>query len=132
MGEDVFCCKHRNIQGWVRIGRDYKQLNELIPYDFYKFPNVEDLFAKLVQGESPPAVLSCLDLSGTFTHLLIDEEAANILVLNAHMGLLGTQRLPYDAKITPSQFHSAMDKILDKIDHTACCINDILVETSDV
>ena len=88
--------------------------------------------AKLAQGGSQPKVFSVLDLSGAFNQLLLDKDAARLLVLNTHKGLFGTSRLTYGVKVAPAQFQSCMDKILAGIDKVFCYIDDILIATSSV
>ena len=107
----MVCVQKAN--GGIRISEDYKQVNERILADDYKLPNIQDLLAKLTQGNEPK-IFSCLDLSGAFNQLLLDEEAANVLALNTHRGLLAAKRLTYGVKIAPAQFQAAMDKILEE------------------
>ena len=121
----------RKTDGGVRICGDDKRVNERIESDGYRVPNIQDLLAKLSQG-SQPQYFTCLDLSGAFNQLLLDEEAAKVLVLNTHRGLLVTKRLPYGIKVAPAQFQAAMDKILAGIPHVFCYIDDILIATKDV
>ena len=49
-------------------------------------------------------MFTVLDLSGAFNQLLLDEEAAKLLDLNTHKGLLATKRLTYGVKVAPAQF----------------------------
>ena len=127
-GTPVVCVQKQN--GGVRICGDYKRLNDLIEPDSYKLPNVQDLLAKMAQA-GQPNVFSCLDLSGAFNQLLLDEDAAKVLVLSTHKGLLATKRLTYGVKPAPGQFQAAMDKILAGIDNVFCYIDDILIATGD-
>ena len=127
-GTPVVCVQKAD--GEIRICGDYKQVNQRITSDGYKLPNIQDLLAKLTQGNQPK-VFSCLDLSGAFNQLLLDEEAAKVLVLNTHRGLLATKRLTYGVKVAPAQFQAAIDKILAGIPNVTSYIDDVLVATRD-
>ena len=127
-GTPVVCVQKS--QGGVRICGDYKRVNERIASDGYRLPNVQELLSKLTQG-SQPRVFSCLDLSGAFNQLLLDEDSAKLLVLNTNRGLLATKRLTYGVKVAPAQFQAAMDKILAGVPNVCCYIDDILVATKD-
>ena len=116
--------------GKIRVCGDYKAVNEVIEDDSYKFPNVQDLFAKLAQDGLQPKVFTVLDLSGAFNQLLLDEEAAKLLVLNTHKGLLATKRLTYGVKVAPAQFQACIDKVLGGVKHVFTYIDDILIATA--
>ena len=91
-------------------------------------PNIQDLLAKMTQGNQPK-VFSCLDLSGAFNQLLLDDEAAKILILNTHRGLLATKRLTYRLKVAAAQFQAAIDKILAGILNVTLYIDDVFIAT---
>ena len=119
-------------QGAVRVCGDYKAINEVIEDDGYKLPNILDMFAKFAQGGKQPGVYSVIDLAGAFNQLLLDDDSANLMVLNTHRGLMGTKRLCFGVKTAPAQFQAAMDKILTGIPHVFCYIDDILIATDSV
>ena len=118
-------------QGGVRICGDYKGVNEMIENDGYKLPNLQDMFVKIAQN-GQPRVYSVLDLQGAFNQLYLDEESAQLLVLNTHKGLMGAKRLCFGVKTAPAQFQATIDKILAGIPHVYCYIDDILIATDSV
>ena len=118
--------------GAIRVCGDYKQVNNLIEDDGYKLPNVQDLFAKLAEQGSQPKVYSVIDLAGAFNQLFLDTEAAQLLTLNTHKGLLAPKRLCFGVKTAPVMFQATMDKILVGIPHQFCYIDDILIATDTV
>jgi hypothetical protein len=118
--------------GSVRVCGDYKAVNAEIEDDGYKLPNAQDMFAKIAQNGKVPQVYSVLDLAGAFNQLLLDSESSQLLVLNTHQGLMGTNRLCFGVKTAPAQFQATMDKILSGVKGVFCYIDDILVVTESV
>ena len=116
-------------QGGLRVCGDFKEVNELILDDGYKLPNCQDLFARIAVSGSQPKIYSVIDLAGAFNQLYLDQESADILVLNTCRGLLGTKRLCFGIKTAPAQFQATIDKILAGIDNVFIYIDDILVTT---
>ena len=117
--------------GSIRICGDYKRLNEQIEDDGYKLPNAQDLFAKLAHDGAQPKVYSVIDLAGAFNQLLLDDESAQLLVLNTHKGLMAPKRLCFGVKTAPVIFQATMDKILAGMNNVFCYIDDILIATDN-
>ena len=113
--------------GKVRICGDYKvTINQAIDVDQYPLPRPTDLFATMAKGKS----FSKLDLSQAYQQMQLDEQSAQYLTINTHLGMYQYTRLPFGVASAPAIFQRAMDEILQGIEGTVCYIDDILVTGS--
>jgi len=64
---------------------------------------------------------------GSFEQMKLDEESAQYLTINTHMGMYQYTRLPFGVASAPAIFQRAMDEILQGIEGTVCYIDNILV-----
>ena len=73
---------------------------------------------------------SKLDLSQAYQQMVLDEESAECLTINTHLGLYQYTRLPFGVASAPAMLQRAMDMILQGIEGVICYIDDILVTGS--
>lgn len=110
--------------GDLRICGDYKiTVNPVAQPDTYPLPRIEELFAKLVGGQT----FSKLDLSSAYAQLELDEASREMVTINTHLGLFRYNRCPYGISTAPSLFQRTMDSLLADIPHTAVFLDDVLI-----
>ena len=110
--------------GKVRVCGDYKvTTNQNLDVDQYPLPKPDDLFATLANGKT----FSTLDLSQAYQQMLLEEESAQYVTVNTHLGLYQYTRLPFGVASAPAIFQRAMDVILQGIEGVICYIDDILI-----
>ena len=110
--------------GKVRVCGGYKvTVNQCLDVDQYLLPRPDDLFAMLANGKT----YSKLDLSQAYQQMVLNEELAECLTINTHLGLYQYTRLPFGVASAPAMFQRAMDMILQGVEGVFCYIDDILM-----
>lgn len=114
--------------GKIRLCGDYKvTVNQCLDVDQYPLPKQADLFATVDNGK----IFSKLDLSHAYQQMLLEENSAQYLTINTHLGLYRYTHLPFGMASAPAIFQRAMDQILQGIPGVICYIDDILVTGSN-
>ena len=110
--------------GTVRICGDYKLIvNKVSKLDGYSIPNLDDLYTKLVGGQT----FTELDLSHAYEQMLVDENSKELLTINTHKGLYRHNRLPYGVASAPGIFQRTMEGLLQGIPSTGVLLDNILI-----
>ncbi|KAJ1528985.1 hypothetical protein ONE63_007352 [Megalurothrips usitatus] len=94
-----------------------------IELDKFPMPTVEDAFSALANCN----FFSKLDLVEAYTQLPVDEETAQILTVNTHLGLFSVHRLPFGISSGPAIFQRRMTSLLAGINGVAVWLDDILI-----
>ena len=114
--------------GSLRLCGDYKvTVNQALEKDPYPLPTVEELLAKLGDGQ----IFSKIDLREAFQQLKLSEKSKSLLTVNSIIGLLQYERMPYGIKTAPQVFQKVMDKMLAGLNNVVCYIDDILIWSQD-
>ena len=117
--------------GTVRICGDYKlTVNQASKLESYPVPRVEDLFASLSGGR----LFSKIDphLTNAYQQMRLDDASKAYTTINTHKGLFEYNRLPFGVASAPAMFQSAMECVLQGIDHTVVYVDDILVTGASI
>ena len=96
----------------VRLCGNYKM--SIIPHiadEHYQFAPMNDQLVKL-KGE----YYTCLDITGAFGQVPVDEKTGTILALNTSIGFRQPSRMPQGVKTTPKIFQAAMDNLIHGMD----------------
>ena len=110
--------------GTVRVCGDYKlTVNKVSKLDGYPIPNLDDLYTKLVGGQT----FTELDLSHAYEQMLVDENSKELLTINTHKGLYRYNRLPYGVASAPGIFQRTMEGLLQGIPSTGVLLDNILI-----
>ena len=110
--------------GTVRICGDYKLIvNKVSKLDGYSIPNLDDLYTKLVGGQT----FTELDLSHAYEQMLVDENSKELLTINTHKRLYRHNRLPYGVASAPGIFQRTMEGLLQGIPSTGVLLDNILI-----
>lgn len=110
--------------GSIRLCGDYRcTANTAVKPDTYPLPTVNELFATLAGG----TVFTKLDLKQAYQQLLLDDDAAELLTINTHRGLLRALRLQFGVSTAVSIFQRFMDTLLAGIPGVRPYLDDILI-----
>ena len=112
----------------VRPCVNYKNtINPLIEDEHFAFPSMDDQCDNLSGGEC----YSTLDVTGAFTHILVEDESKYLLTYSTKDGFRQPDRLPFGVKTAPAIFQSFMLKVLAGIPKCAVIVDDICVTGSN-
>eukprot|EP00057_Strongylocentrotus_purpuratus_P013236 XP_011667710.1 PREDICTED: uncharacterized protein K02A2.6-like [Strongylocentrotus purpuratus] len=110
--------------GSIRICGDYKTtINPAARFDTYRIPRVEELFARLANGNQ----FSKLVLSHAYQQLVLSEKSRELVTINTHRRLFRYKRLPFDISTAPSVFQRTMESLLAGIPGVAVYLDDLLI-----
>ena len=112
----------------VRPAINYKTtLNNLIEDEHFPFPSMNDQCDNLSGGEC----YSTLDVTGAFTHIVMEDESKYLLTYSMKYEFRQPDRLPSGVKTAPAIFQSFMLKVLAGIPKCAVIVDDICVTGSN-
>ena len=110
--------------GTVRICGDYKLIvNKVSKLDGYSIPNLDDLYTKLVGGQT----FTELDLSHAYEQMLVDENSKELLTINTHKGLYRYNGLPYGVASAPGIFQRTVEGLLQGNPSTGVLLDNIFI-----
>ena len=111
--------------GTGRVCGDYKlTVNKVSKLDGYSIPNLDDLYTKLVGGQT----FTELDLSHAYEQMLVDKNCKEFLTINTHKGRLHRyNRLPYGVASAPGIFQRTMEGLLQGIPSSGVLLDHILI-----
>ncbi|XP_050502926.1 uncharacterized protein K02A2.6-like [Diabrotica virgifera virgifera] len=113
----------------IRICTDFQvTVNKVLSVEQYPLPLPEDIFASLAGGK----IFCCIDLSGAYQQLKVNEAFQKYLTINTHIGLFRFTRLTYGIASAPAIFQSIMDQILAGIPNVHCYLDDILISGTSI
>ncbi|UYV74074.1 K02A2.6-like [Cordylochernes scorpioides] len=114
--------------GTIRICGDYRStINTIVKPDSFPVPAAAVLQAVLAGGR----VFSKLDFKDAYQQIVVDEETAEMLIINTHKGLFRVNILPFGVSCAPGIFQRRMKSILSKISGVIVYLDDILVTGRD-
>lgn len=110
--------------GKLRICADYKvTVNKYLSTEVYSLPLIEELFAKLHDGEH----FTKLDLFQAYNQFELDENAKKLLVWSTHKGLFTINRMPYGISPASAKFQKYIEQIFMGMDNVIVFMDDILI-----
>jgi hypothetical protein len=119
-----------------RVVSDLRYLNTRIRRQNWPFPLVRDTIQKL--GMSGCSVISTVDLKEAFHSLHLDERSRQFTGICSYYGGKSYvyKRLPMGASISPSEFQSFVEKVIDDIpgarDYCIAHMDDLIIFSKDL
>jgi len=108
----------------LRIYGDFKQtVNQASRLDRYPIPKIEDLFAKMSDGQA----FTKLDTTQAYQQIPLEEGSRKYVVINTHRGLFQYNRLPFGVALAPGVFQRVMESLLGGVPNVVVYLDDILV-----
>ena len=109
--------------GRIRVCLDLKLLNKAIKRQHYPLPTTEEIFDKMKDAH----MFSKLDASSGYWQIKVDEESSKLLCFNTPFGRYKFKRLPFGIHIASEIFQNKVEQILEGLQGTANCQDDIIV-----
>lgn len=110
--------------GRVRICGDFKStVNPQLRVDQFPIPKAEELFQSLAGGQK----FSKVDLRDAYLQIPLDEESAELLVINTPFGLFRYNRLPFGIASAAAIFQRCLQAITSQVKGCANYLDDIVV-----
>ncbi|XP_073954832.1 uncharacterized protein [Choristoneura fumiferana] len=110
--------------GSIRVCADYSvTLNNDIYVDKYPLPRIEEIFAKLSNGQQ----YSKLDCSQAYNQLRLSEESQKLTTINTTKGLFKYKRLVFGLACAPAIFQRTIENLLAGIDGVTVFLDDVCV-----
>lgn len=109
--------------GKLRLCSDYKSsVNRYIKEDLYPLPRIEEIFAKLHNGEH----FTKLDLCQAYNQFEVTKESREILAWSTHKGIFLMNRLPFGVRIASGRFQKHIEQLFQGMDNVVVYQDDIL------
>ncbi|XP_015608312.1 uncharacterized protein LOC107274076, partial [Cephus cinctus] len=110
--------------GNIRICGDFKMtLNPHIIMDIYPLHTIDDIFAKLQNGDT----FTELDLTHAYMQFPVEEECSKLLTIVTHVGLFRYTKVPEGVSPAPADVQKKMDECLRGLQGTIAYIDNIYV-----
>ncbi|XP_053618601.1 uncharacterized protein K02A2.6-like [Plodia interpunctella] len=114
--------------GELRICGDYKvTINPILKRDHYPLPRIEELFAKLCNGDE----FTKIDLRHAYEQILLEPDSQKFTTITTHVGTFAYRRTPYGLSCVPEQFQKIMEETLHGIPGTVVFLDDICITGGD-
>ena len=108
----------------IHLCGDYKvTINKAINADQFPLSKAEDIFSKLAGKK----FFAKLDLSETYTQLVLDEESQKLAAVNTEKGLMAITRSAYGISASPAIFQRKMEELLQSVPQASVYIDDVIV-----
>lgn len=91
--------------------------------DQYPIPKTEELFNMPANGKQ----FSVIDLGSAYLQMNLKDEHRHLLTINRHMRLFRVHGFPFGFASAPTLWQITIDKLLQRISHTKCYLDDIIV-----
>ncbi len=110
--------------GKIRMCGDFKStVNAQLMVEQFPIPRAEELFQKLAGGQR----FSKIDLRDAYLQIPLDEESANLLVINTPFGLYRYNRLPFGVASAAAIFQRCLHTLTAQVKGSANYLDDIVV-----
>jgi transposase InsO family protein len=113
--------------GRVRWVSDLRDLNKILTRRVYPLPNIMDILTRR-PGYS---FFSKLDISMQYYTFALDEESANLCVINTPFGLFRYNRLPMGVTVAPDFAQQIMDSIFRDLPEVDVYLDDVGIFNND-